>query len=169
MVTAAINNFSSLLQGSRLTRTLIRFSIVSLLAIWIIGFLTPVVLKIDNLIIKFFITRIYSNLCHQEAEKCIAINNDSMLVCARCAGIYFGAFLAGLVSLLNKSNEIDLKTIVIMILPLFMDVFFVTTGIYSYSKIIAFITGLVFGSMIYLIGISEIEKFFSNKKVRGNE
>ncbi|MBK9099613.1 MAG: DUF2085 domain-containing protein [bacterium] len=140
-----------------------------MLAIWIIGFLTPILIRIDNPITNFLLIKSYSNLCHQENEKCIVLINQSMLVCARCTGIYLGAFIAGLISLFKKSNEINFNKINIMSLPMFLDVFFSTIGIYKYSQTLAFITGLAFGGMIYMIVISELENLIINRSVRGNE
>jgi uncharacterized membrane protein len=92
-----------------------------------------------------------------------------MLVCARCSGIYLGALITGLISLFKKSNEINLSRIIIISLPMILDVFFSAIGIYNYSQTLAFITGLVFGSMIYMIVISELENLIINRNVRGNE
>jgi hypothetical protein len=50
------------------------------------------------------------------------------------------------------------KLLLISIIPLLIDVLLVSLGIYSYSKIISFITGMVFGSIIYLFILTEIEK-----------
>lgn len=140
-----------------------------MLAIWIIGFLTPILFRIDNHVTNFLLIKSYSNLCHRDTEKCIVIINESMLVCARCAGIYLGTFITGLISLCKKSNEINFNKIIIMSLPMFLDVFFSTIGIYKYSQTLAFITGLAFGSMIYMIVISELENLIINRSVRGNE
>lgn len=169
MFAAEIKNYTLLFHTSWKSRFLIRLSILSALAIWIIGFLTPILFRIDNPITQFFLTRSYSNLCHQDVEKCIVVINKSMLVCARCAGIYVGAFVAGLIGLFKKSYEINFSKIIIMSLPMILDVFFSTTGIYPYSRTISCITGLLFGIMIYMIVISELENLFLNRSVRGNE
>ena len=86
-----------------------------------------------------------------------------MLVCSRCAGIYIGGLIAGLFSLLVTLPEINKKILILSTIPLTMDVFFTFTGVYTYSRSIAFSTGLAFGSIIYLLIISELENLFSNK------
>lgn len=169
MFSVDIKNYPSLIFASRQSTLLIRISFLSILAIWIIGFLTPILFRIDNPVTNFLLIKSYSNLCHQENEKCIVLINQLMLVCARCAGIYLGTFIAGLISLFKKSNEINLSTIFIMSLPMLLDVIFSTIGIYNYSQTLAFITGLVFGSMIFMIVISELENLFFNRRIRGHE
>jgi len=86
-----------------------------------------------------------------------------MLVCARCAGIYSGALIAGLLSLLLIVPSISRRILILSSIPLAMDVFFTFTGVYNYSQLLAFATGLAFGGIIYLLIVSELENLFSNK------
>lgn len=149
---------------------LIRFFLLTLLTIWITGFLLPLITTIKNPLTNFVITRFYSTVCHQEGFKCISINNSSMLVCARCAGIYFGALIAAVSSLFIIRSLISKRFLLISILPLVTDVFLISLGIYPYSKSLAFVTGIIFGSTIYYYIIAEIEKL-SLKQIfnTGNE
>jgi uncharacterized membrane protein len=142
---------------------LVRLLLLFLLSIWISGFLLPVITSTDNLISKFVLSRIYSTVCHQESVKCISIEDTTILVCSRCAGIYTGALISGLFSLLVTLPEINKKILIFSTIPLAMDVFFTFTGVYSYSKSVAFSTGLAFGSIIYLLIISELANLFSKK------
>jgi len=95
--------------------------------------------------------------------KCISIGNASMLVCSRCAGIYFGAFTAGLLGLLLIVPSISRRVLLLSTIPLAIDVLFVLTGVYTYSQGIAFATGLVFGGVVYLFLLNELENLFSKK------
>jgi len=110
-----------------------------------------------------FLSGVYSNVCHQENLKCIAIGNASMLVCSRCAGIYFGAFTAGLLSLFLIVPSISKRVLILSAIPLAMDVLFVLIGVYTYSQGIAFASGLVFGGVVYLFLLNELENLFSKK------
>jgi len=92
-----------------------------------------------------------------------------MLVCSRCAGIYFGSFTAGLLSLLLIVPSISRRVLILSAIPLGMDVLFVLTGVYTYSQGIAFATGLVFGGVVYLFLLNELENLFSKKPFQGNE
>jgi len=116
-----------------------------------------------------FLSRVYSSVCHQESAKCISIGGASMLVCVRCAGIYFGSFTTGLLSLLLIVPSISRRVLLFSAIPLAMDVLFVLTGVYTYSQGIAFVTGLVFGGVVYLFLLNELENLFSNKSFKGNE
>ena len=170
MQIALLKNLKSVGVDSAHQVLLIRFIFLSLLTIWIIGFLLPVVSTIDNPLTNFLITKIYSTVCHQESLKCISIDNISMLVCARCAGIYFGALIAAISSLFILQSIINDRLILISILPLLTDVLLVSLGIYSYSKFISFSTGIVFGSIIYLFILAEIEKLILKQiSYLGNE
>lgn len=140
-----------------------RLLLLSFLSIWIYGFLKSSITSIDNSISNFLLSRIYSNVCHQESAKCISIGSASMLVCARCAGIYSGALIAGLLSLLLIVPSVSKRVLILSSIPLAMDVFFTFTGVYNYSQLLAFATGLAFGGIIYLLIVSELENLFSNK------
>ena len=145
-----------------------RLLFLFLLSILTIGFLLPTITSIDNSLSNFLLTRVYSSVCHQENVKCIAIGNASMLVCARCAGIYFGSFTTGLLSLLLIVPSISRRVLLFSAIPLAMDVLLVLTGVYTYSQGIAFATGLVFGGVVYLFLLNELENLFSNKSFKGN-
>ena len=150
-------------------KILTRLLIFSFLSIWIFGFLFQGITTIDNSISNFLLSRIYSSVCHQESAKCISIGSASMLVCARCAGIYLGAFIAGLSSLLIITSLINRRVLILSALPLVIDVLFTFIGVYTYSKSVAFVTGFTFGGVAYLMFISELENLFSNKMYKGNE
>jgi len=137
---------------------LIKFFVLFLLTIWVTVFLLPLVSTIDNALINFLITKLYSTVCHQENMKCISIDNKSMLVCARCTGIYFGALIAAISSLVLLRQLTNKRLLLFSIIPLLTDVFLVSLGIYSYSKSLAFITGIISGCIIYLFILAEIEK-----------
>jgi len=92
-----------------------------------------------------------------------------MLVCARCAGIYFGGLIAGLSSLFIALPSTTRRVLFFALIPLIMDVSLTFTGVYSYSQFVAFATGLTFGSVLYLLGISELENLFSTKRYKMNE
>jgi len=148
---------------------LTRIILLLILSLWIYGFLLPTITSIDNTISNILLSGVYSKICHQQNAKCITIGGTSMLVCARCAGNYFGAFTAGLLSLLLIVPSISRRVLILSAIPLGMDVLFVFTGVYIYSQGIAFATGLVFGSGVYLFLLNELENLFSKKPFQGNE
>lgn len=146
-----------------------RLFFLSLTAIWIFGFLSPVITKFIDPFIHFLFSRTYSRICHQDIEKCISVGGESMLVCARCAGIYIGAFLATILNVFTRIPILTLKLIIIFSLPLILDVSFTFSGLYSYSQLIAFITGLSFGSAITFVILAEVKQLISKKIKTNNE
>ena len=163
MQSTALINSHTIHRNSGNKIFLLRLFVILILSIWITGFLLPVVTTIDNPLINFLLKRIYSPICHQENLKCITIGSGKMLVCARCAGIYFGAFIAAIISLLITIPLVSKKILMIAILPLITDVLLTSIGIYNYSQALSFITGIIFGIVIYLFTILELEKFILNK------
>jgi uncharacterized membrane protein len=139
---------------------------LSFLAIWIFGFISPLIEKIENPLIQILLSKAYSGMCHQDSEKCISLAGELMLVCARCAGIYFGALLTGILTSLTRIPELNLKHLTILSLPLILDVSFTIAALYSYSKFIAFITGLSFGCAITFIILAEVKQLILNNKYR---
>lgn len=118
-------------------------------------------------VLNHFFAIFYSPICHQSPERCIVINDIALLICARCSGIFFGALIISLLSLFYwKKRNPPVKYIFISFFPLLLDVFLVMLGLYNYSKTISFITGLVFGSTIFLYILHTIE---NNLLVRRNE
>jgi uncharacterized membrane protein len=147
---------------------LIRFFILLLLVIWMAGFLLPLITSIENPFINYVIKRLYSTTCHQESFKCISIGNDKMLVCARCAGIYFGALISAIFGLFIIPLFVSKKLLLISIVPLLLDVLLTSSGVYSYSQFLSFATGIIFGIAIYLFTFEELKNLFltNNRKYR---
>ncbi len=123
-----------------------------------------VLLWVGGIFIRFFIPEInglfyllpflektYSTVCHQQPAKLISINGHKTLVCARCTGIYLGALLssAGLL-FLKLQNKLNIKLLIFASVPLAGDVLLYSLGIYSYSKTVALVTGLLLGSAGFL-------------------
>jgi uncharacterized membrane protein len=146
-----------------------RFMLLSFLSIWILGFLLPAISPANNFMTNFLLSKIYSTVCHQESAKCISIGGATMLVCARCSGIYAGALTASLFSLLLIVPSISLKVFMLSLIPLVIDVFFTFTGVYVYSQSLAFATGFILGNVVYLFLQSELENLFVNNLYPGNE
>jgi len=158
-----VNNSTEFFFEHRTKIILTRIILLSIISFWIFGFLLPTITSIDNTISNMFLSGVYSNVCHQENLKCIAIGNTSMLVCSRCAGIYFGAFTAGLLSLFLIVPSISKRVLILSAIPLAMDVLFMLIGVYTYSQGSAFASGLVFGGVVYLFLLNELENLFSKK------
>jgi len=144
-----------------------RISIFLLLLAWCTGFSLLPISPNNEAVLVFqpALKKIYSSFCHQDQEKTIHLG-EYFLVCARCSGIYFGAALTALISIfifLNKEIHLNVRTGIILTLPMLCDVVLFNIGIYSYSITAAFTTGIIFGSAAIIFILSLIENnFFYN-------
>jgi len=133
--------------------------------IWLTGIVSPC---FDYDIFKAvypFQKQFYSVVCHQDINKSFSCSNIFFLVCARCSGIYLGTALTSfIVIFINRPLKIKTKLLVLFTLPLMADVLFTTINIYNYNKIISSITGLFFGSIVFLYILSAIENLLLQKK-----
>lgn len=106
-----------------------------------------------------FVKKTFSVVCHQNPDRTIIFEGHSILVCARCSGIYAGTLISSLATLLYgkillKSN----KPLYIFSLPIIIDWLLVLLGVKAYSRTVAVITGFLFGSVIFLYFYSSLNK-----------
>jgi len=123
------------------------------LLIWGIGIFSEHLAKVYNnlLIIYPFIKKGYSLVCHQEESKLIYFNGLTTLLCARCTGIYLGLLTASFINIFIAIKKLpDIKFLFLFSAPMLTDVILYSIGLYNYSKVIAFATGLLFGSVGFL-------------------
>ncbi len=126
----------------------IKLLLFIVIALWVFGiFIEFVIPHINNLSYAYpFVNRLYSTVCHQQANKLLGFNGHHSLVCSRCSGIYIGGFISSFILLFVPTLKIkNGKIVLIAALPMFIDVLLYSFGFYTYSKTIALITGLLFG------------------------
>ena len=147
----------------------VRIIFFSGLLIWTSGIFIPC-FRINSPELYFLSDQFYSTVCHQSQIKSIPCNNDFLFVCSRCLGIYIGAIVLSAFLLFFKKKNFQLKLLllIISIIPVFLDVLFVKISMYDYSHTISFITGLLFGSTVFVYILSVIENSFV-ETVRGKE
>ena len=147
----------------------LRIILLLFLLIWIPGILSPC-LNINSLnSIYPFQKMLYSNICHQDVNKSFTCNDIPFLVCARCTGIYFGAFISAVVILiLSIKLKFKTKFLYLLSIPMLLDVLYYSFGIYPYNKFIASSTGLLFGSSIFLYILSTLEYLLFIKQKNNN-
>lgn len=144
----------------------LRIVIFLLILFWCAGFTFPVIFNNSEYAIIFhpLLEKIYSSFCHQSNEKTFVIFGSSMLVCARCAGIYFGAFISAFLIIFIQIKFINnIKFLYAACIPMIFDIIFYSIGIYNYSKTFAFITGLIFGSIIIIFIYDALNKILLKK------
>lgn len=113
--------------------------------------------------------QMFSDLCHQIADRSYWINNQPMAVCSRCIGIYAGFALGWLLlplwSMKDKSTTLIKKIIALVILINLFDIVGNTFGLWENTLLSRMVLG-------YLIGISAALMFtgeFFNKTIKSME
>ena len=142
-----------------------------LLSLWCFGIIVPALSNSgeSKIFSTFFLNKFYSLVCHQNPNKTFILNGNELEVCARCTGIYFGAFLFSILTFVFPVPEIKSKNLLIAgMIPMLIDVVFYSTGIYSYSKAIAFSTGLILGSVCILYIFVSLDHFISELNLSRN-
>lgn len=98
-----------------------------------------------------FVRKGFLLICHQHEEKLIDFLGFHSMVCARCTGIYLGMFLISIYSIFKPIKRINgYKLLFIFSIPMVADVLFISMKLYNYSKISAIITGILFGSVLFV-------------------
>ncbi len=146
-----------------------RIIVFSLLLIWFLGIFFQYFIKLDDRLLFLYpiINKSYSLVCHQNDNKLISFSGIHSLICARCTGIYAGLLAASFVSLfINFKSPVRLKLFVLLSLPMLADVILYSFGIYNYSKTIAFVTGILFGSVGFSYFYTSIKELFAEIHIR---
>ena len=141
------------MREDRFRSNILKTLVFLILLTWCLGFSNFFISKDSPLSIITYpvFKQIYSNVCHQNEFKTFNDLGFNLFVCARCTGIYLGILFISLFSLVAFwKTEIKLNLLYISLLLILSDVLFTTTGIYEYSKLISFITGVFFGSVTFL-------------------
>ena len=144
----------------------LRAIIFFLLLVWCLGIISSLLISSPTLsaISHPILKRLYGTVCHQIEAKTFSINGHRFFVCARCTGIYFGAFIFSFISLIIfPKMDFGLKLLYISMGPMALDVFFTWIGLYNYIKYLAFGTGIFFGSVVFIYILGAIENNFINK------
>lgn len=107
----------------------------------------------------------FSNVCHQDPEKLIQINHFSSMTCIRCSGIYTGTFMTSLPLLFFAFvKPLGKKPIIIGAAAIFIDVFLNYIGLNFYYSFRAFVTGILFGSVLFLYIRVGIQFYFEDRR-----
>jgi uncharacterized membrane protein len=138
-----------------------------LILFWNIGlFVLPLSHIFEKAIYAFpVLNDLYGNVCHQEIPKTIHINDSPLQVCARCSGIYFSAFVFSLLSFIVSKKFYQHRFLISgVIIIVIIDVMLTTFGILDYSKISAFATGFLLGSVSFIYFYNALIELVSKKQ-----
>ncbi|MBA4250176.1 MAG: hypothetical protein C0442_00415 [Chlorobiaceae bacterium] len=154
------NFFSNLRIESKNKILLVLLSIIS--AVWLFGIFSSSILGESSfgLLANFYLSFLYSKVCHQADHKSFMLGVDQLLVCSRCTGIYIGVFFSLIISLFVSKN-FSKKMLMIIYLAVFillLDVLVNNYFLTNYFKISAFISGFIFAFLISLFSINYFKK-----------
>ncbi|MBU1100072.1 MAG: DUF2085 domain-containing protein [Bacteroidetes bacterium] len=105
-------------------------------------------------------------LCHQEEQKLFHFSGCYSLVCARCSGVYLGAFISSVLIFFVQVNDKKGLLLITASCIMLIDVLLTTFGVYPYQKSIAFFTGIFFGSVIFFYFNNAIHSLKLESKTR---
>ncbi|MBI1938934.1 MAG: DUF2085 domain-containing protein [Ignavibacteriales bacterium] len=98
-----------------------------------------------------FAKQSYSLVCHQDQKKLIEVGGCRSLVCARCTGIYLSALILSFAFLFKQPKQNPpIKYFLFTGILMLVDVIFSSLKVYNYSKTIALLTGILFGSVLFI-------------------
>ncbi|MCX6168528.1 MAG: DUF2085 domain-containing protein [Ignavibacteriales bacterium] len=130
-----------------------RLALFLVLLIWFAGIFVEWLITLDNhfLFALPFLQKTYSLVCHQEKAKLMIFNHAETLTCARCTGIYLGLLLVSMIFLFKDyKRNFPIKFLLYASIPMIADVILYSINIYHYSKPVAFVSGLLLGSVGFL-------------------
>jgi len=99
-----------------------------------------------------FMYKFFQPLCHQIDSRSFHLFGEPFAVCIRCSAIYL-AFLAGtllypLIRSVDRAVVPDRWLLLVAALPMFLDVFANTLGLYESTTFIRTLTGAVLGGIL---------------------
>ena len=130
-----------------------KYILFMVLLIWCAGIFLEWLVKVDDHLLYAlpFLQKSYSLVCHQQKAKLLTFDYGETLTCARCTGIYIGLLFTSMIVLFREpKGKLSVKFIFIAAVPMITDVILYSLNFYHYSKIVAFITGFLLGSVGFL-------------------
>lgn len=120
----------------------------------------PCIFSKSDFFLNQYLNIFFGTVCHQDTAKTFICKQSALLVCARCTGIYLSIAIVSLFILLTQIRiRINTKFLIYLSLPMLGDVIFYSIGFYNYSKITAAITGILFGSSVFLYILEALENY----------
>lgn len=146
---------------------LIKISLVIITFLWLLGSILPLLPISDSVVIFPFLKIFYAPVCHQSSSKLICGNFGCTFLCARCVGIYSGVFFTSFIVLIKGIiPTANIKFLFVLTVPLITDVILISSGIYTYSKIRAYSTGVIFGSAAFYYFYIGIQNWLIKNRIK---
>jgi uncharacterized membrane protein len=90
--------------------------------------------------------RVFSLVCHQQAERSLALFGFPLAVCARCFGIYFGCVIGWLSA--PWMPIVSKRIVFAALVPLLFDLLLDASGIRANTSFSRLLTGLLAGGVV---------------------
>lgn len=146
----------------------LRITLFCMITIWIILIFFEIIAKgVNNLYVFIpFLKGMFSLVCHQDSTKSLEVCGVHSLVCVRCTGLYFGAWIGSIVTLFYAQVFIYIKRAYFFALLIFMflDVFFVNIGLYKYNSFLSILSGIFLGLVCFSYLYKGLFEFYYNKE-----
>ena len=137
-----------------------------ILSVWMVIIFHEFIIPNNSIlsIAGIYFNHLTSHVCHQEPAKLFWSGNSHSSVCARCSGIYSGAFIGSLLLIFNIAPKIKNKYLFLALILLLLDVLLVNADIYSYLKSTAYFSGIILGCISFFYLYESLENLFLQKK-----
>jgi len=130
---------------------------LTLVALWCAGILLAPLLKSAGLSASSILYSFYSSICHQIDGRSLHLAGHKLGVCARCASLYLGFFLALLIYPFLRTLQMKQVPgrlwLFIGVAPMIVDVLLNITGLHASTIATRTVSGLFFGALLpfYLV------------------
>ena len=140
------------------------------LTLWIAAIILAPFLSARRSPAGSFLYSCFAPLCHQRPDRSFSLAGWPLAVCARCFGIYLGAW-AGVMAYPFMRGFSDvrlprLRTFLLLSVPLAADAVGNLSGLWSSVNVLRFLTGILWGTILpfyFLTGLGEWVAFRGRK------
>ncbi|MBI5474827.1 MAG: DUF2085 domain-containing protein [Ignavibacteriae bacterium] len=95
---------------------------------------------------------VLNSLCHRMPSRSFWIREVPFGLCSRCTGIYSGSFIVlASLPLIRKRYLIRFGLAAVLLVPMIVDGLSQHFGLYTGSNELRFLTGLIFGSGLFIL------------------
>lgn len=130
----------------------------------------PLLKSAGNWEISESIFEFFSYLCHQLPARSLKIQSESLAVCSRCFGVYFGLLAgAALYPLMRPIDQIDPLPriwLFIALIPIVIDWSLGVFGVWENTHASRFVTGMLLGGVCAVYIISALIEIVRNLTLR---
>jgi uncharacterized membrane protein len=152
-------------EGDLKSRTIVGLYAATLAGecVWLGGIIAAPYLRSRGSGWAAFLYACFAPICHQRPDRSFQAFGYPLAVCARCSGIYLGAFLGLLVYPFRRGFEVlklpKIATLALVSTPIAIDAAGNLLGFWNSGQVFRLATGLFWGSILpfyFLTGVGEL-------------